>query len=121
MSQITPTVGRVVLYHPVPADGQAPDTLCALVAAVHSPECLTLCVVHPSGGTFPANEVRHADLAERHGDHAAPCEPCWEWMPYQIGQAAKSEAGIAEQVKAEVERQLAEALERLQAAAHPVG
>lgn len=148
MSKITPTVGRVVLYRP-PAGvaGEDRPVLAALVAAVHSDECLTLTVCDPNGSTFPARLVYHVDASEA----AEPLEErdAWEWMPYQLGQAAKNDGDLEEvkraqvalsvsitelgdlvanlqteppgkkAIAAEVAKQLDAALERLQTAAVP--
>lgn len=84
---IIPTVGRVVLFHPsVPAFGNAPP-LAALVAYVHSPGMLNIAY-------FDANGVAHNETSVpliQDGDERPQSHYC-EWMPYQKGQAAKTEA-----------------------------
>lgn len=150
MSKITPTVGRVVHYRPrAGVEGEPRPALAALVAAVHSDECVNLTVSDPNGATFPAQFVYHVDSAGPPNLIEGAEFDSWEWMPYQLGQAAKND-GELEEVKraqvalgvsitelgdlvaqlqaeppgkkaiaAEVAKQLDAALERLQTAAAP--
>lgn len=123
---ILPTVGRVVHYCPPGLDGQPRDVMAAVVAAVHNDEQVTLAVFDQNGGTFPAQYVPHESMVvggmldddgARVGAVGTAGElgmPFWRWMPYQIGQAAKTEQTAADLVQAEVARQLDAALERLQ-------
>lgn len=105
---ILPTVGRVVHYCPAGTEGQDRPIFAAVIAAVHSDECVTLHVFDGNGYGWPSACVYHQD-APRLSDEAY-----WQWMPYQIGQAAKTEQTAADLVAAEVARQLDAALERLQ-------
>lgn len=148
MSQIAPTVGRVVLYRPRPGvELEERPTLAAIVAAVHDPDCLVLSVIDANGNARGVGPVHHRDvtvlrLVEGEGAEEVPLEDrdFWEWMPYQLGQAAKTEdelgplrarieeleakleksPTVAEASKkaiaAEVDRQLDAALERLKGA-----
>jgi len=101
---ITPTVGRVVWFRPkntvfrddkgnvIHHDGIAP--LAALVVYVHSDTMVNLSVTDHAGRQFPITSVtlvQDGESTENLGCYA-------EWMPYQKGQAAKTEAleqGIA--------------------------
>lgn len=85
---IKPTVGRIVWYRPTEADlafnGGTEDTrYAAIVADVHSGTMVNLHVFDPSGRGMNRTSVK---LVE---GEPAPGE-C-EWMPYQKGQAAKTE------------------------------
>lgn len=91
MSRITPTVGRVVWFTPgasddIPRNGDRP--LAAIVANVWSDSCVNLAV-------FDANGVSHSRTSVyllQGGDDPPAGSPYCEWMPYQKGQAAKTEA-----------------------------
>ena len=85
---IEPTVGRIVLYRGV--DG---CTRAAIVAAVHGPFLVNLQVfglthLDPIAG-YKEN-ITHADRELEKG-----CVNSWDWMPYQKGQAAKTEQAEA--------------------------
>lgn len=80
---IEPTVGRVVHYM---APGQ-PHELAALVTHVHHSRMVNLTVCQPNGETMAATRV---PLCQP-GDDANPEDEYCEWMPYQVGQAAKTE------------------------------
>jgi hypothetical protein len=95
---IKPTVGRVVWYRPFEHDDMAgvsgDQPLAAIVAHVWSDSCVNLAV-------FDANGVAHSRtsvLLVQDGEPKPAAGFC-EWMPYQKGQAAKTEA---------VEKQLAD-------------
>lgn len=87
---IVPTIGRVVWYHPdsFSADaGFAPSPCCAaLVAHVHDDSSVNLAVFDGHGNSHSRTYVPLVqDGDERPAGH-------WcEWMPYQKGQAAKTE------------------------------
>lgn len=148
MSQIAPTVGRVVLYRPRPGvEGEERPTLAAIVAAVHDHDSLMLSVIDANGNARGVGPVHHRDvtvlrLVELEGAEEVPLEErdFWEWMPYQLGQAAKTEDEIGplrarieeletkaaqaptvaeaskKAIAAEIDRQLDAALERLKGA-----
>lgn len=147
MTQIAPTVGRVVLYRPRPGvDLEERPTLAAIVAAVHDPDCLVLSVIDANGNARGVGPVWHRDvslvMAPEAGDVEVPLQArdFWEWMPYQLGQAAKTEDEIGplrarieeletkaaqaptvaeaskKAIAAEIDRQLDAALERLKGA-----
>ena len=148
MSQITPTVGRVVLYRPRPGvEGEERPTLAAIVAAVHDHDSLVLSVIDANGNARGVGPVHHRDvtvlrLVDLEGAEEVPLEErdFWEWMPYQLGQAAKTEDEVGplrarieeletkvaqaptvaeaskKAIAAEIDRQLDAALERLKGA-----
>jgi hypothetical protein len=80
---INPTVGRVVLFHP---DAPHDQPFAATIAYVHSDRMVNLSVIDANGFQFSKNSVTLIQ-----DDDAYPAEYC-EWMPYQKGQAAKTEA-----------------------------
>jgi hypothetical protein len=92
---IKPTVGRVVWYRkPGKEQPQA-----AIVAYVHSDSIVNLHVIDQAG-------VGRAETSVtlRQDNEPQPDGAYCEWMPYQIGQAAKTEAAekaLEEQESAE--------------------
>lgn len=87
---IRPTVGRVVWFYPSKA-ADAPDPLqpfAATIAYVHSDRCVNLSYLDHSGQQYAATSVPLADQAEL---VTTPTGYYCEWMPYQKGQAAKTE------------------------------
>jgi hypothetical protein len=96
---IKPTVGRVVWYTPskrldengdtkyeFPCDGKQP--LAALVAYVHSDSMVNLTVFDTNGVSHSACSVELIQEGHPKDSYGRYCE----WMPYQLGQAAKTEA-----------------------------
>jgi hypothetical protein len=88
---IKPTVGRVVWYRPSDADQNVmtihdAQPLAAIVAYVWSDTMVNLTVSDHGGNTHSRTSV---DLAQDSEQLLA--SPYCEWMPYQKGQAAKSE------------------------------
>lgn len=87
---IKPTVGRVVWYWPSTGDTivhNAGEPLAGVVAKVWSDTCVNLAVFDANG--MPQNRTSVyllQDGSER------PSSSFAEWMPYQKGQAAKTEA-----------------------------
>jgi hypothetical protein len=86
---IEPTVGRVVLYR-APGHDPAAQPFAAHVAFVHSNRLVNLLIIDHDGITYPGTEIpllQDGDQVpvEAHRGYA-------EWMPYQKGQAAKTEA-----------------------------
>ena len=87
---IQPTVGRVVWYWPAEGDeivALSGQPLAAHVAAVWSDTCVNLMVIDANGN--PTN--RTSVLLVQEGA-PRPTHNFCEWMPYQKGQAAKTEA-----------------------------
>lgn len=85
---IKPTIGRVVWYHPpfVADSGVNEQTLAAIVCHVWSDTCVNLAVFDSNGA---ASNQTSVFLFQ--GESERPSSCYWEWMPYQIGQAAKAE------------------------------
>lgn len=91
---ITLTVGRVVWYRPNSSDGDLADhsygrkaePLAAIVAHVFGDTRVNLLVIDSNGHTHPRSSVFLFQ-----GDGEPPIESYAEWMPYQKGQAAKTE------------------------------
>ena len=83
---IKPTVGRVVLFHP---QGQPETTVPALVCHVHSDTCVNLAAFDENGEKIPG--TTSVTLVHEEGDWR-PSYGYWcEWMPFQKGQAMKTE------------------------------
>lgn len=92
MTQIDPTVGRVVHYYA--GEEELPDfpaypgePLAAHVAAVHAPDCVNLMVIGASGRVKPRENVRLVQPGETPPDEGGYCR----WMDYQVGQAVRTE------------------------------
>jgi hypothetical protein len=79
-----PTIGRVVYYY-------HPTFLkpCAALVADCDGLMVNLGVLNHDGTGAPACGVQHVS-------EAAQGQACWDWMPFQKGQAAKTEALQAE-------------------------
>jgi hypothetical protein len=87
---ITPTVGRVVWYH-APGAAQGAQPQAAIIAFVHNDRLVNLHVIDPNGIASGATSV---PLIQE-GDNISLSGFYCEWMPYQKGQAAKTEAAEA--------------------------
>jgi hypothetical protein len=91
---IIPTPGRIVWYRPAPNDNipaLADQPLAAIVAAVHSDTRINVSVIDAYGHHHSRQNVFLA-----HPDNELPSTGAFaEWMPYQKGQAAKTEAAEA--------------------------
>lgn len=83
---IQPTVGRIVYYHDKDS-GSQPNA--AIINCVHGDRMVSLCVFPPCGGPRPESSV---PLIQESDEAPAPGSRYCEWMPYQKGQAAKTEA-----------------------------
>jgi len=84
MAKIQPTVGRVVWYNP--GSTKNPGLrLAAHVASVINDGIVNLMVIDELGNPFPARNVPLVHEGECAG---GACQ----WMPYQRGQAAKTDA-----------------------------
>jgi len=88
---IQPTPGRMVWYMPGaergPSDGD--DVFAAVVTRVWNDRLVNLTVFKPDGNTHPRTNVKllqDDDMEDFLG------QPHAQWMPYQKGQAAKTEA-----------------------------
>jgi hypothetical protein len=92
---ITPTVGRIVWWwqSEAPADAAAPGDKqpeAAVVTYVHSNDLVNLTVFNRNGVPRAATSV----VLWQDGQ-PRPIASFAEWMPYQKGQAAKTEASEA--------------------------
>lgn len=90
---IVPTVGRVVHFHPHPAESFAfsDQPLAALVTYVHSNTMVNVVVFDSNGHAHAKTSIRlqqDEPLFVEAGNFVA-------WMPYQVGQAAKTEKAEA--------------------------
>ena len=91
MSNITPTPGRHVWYFPGSLDAivrMANAPLAAIVASVHDDGRINLAVMDANG----QHQARQNVLLGNPGDEFDASEGHAEWLPFQIGQAAKAEA-----------------------------
>lgn len=92
MAAIQPTVGRVVWYWPIPEKYNQGQPYMAQVCYVHEPEIdglqlVNLLVTHSMGYSYPALKVPLWQGVP----YRMPDVPFCEWMPYQKGQAAKTD------------------------------
>jgi hypothetical protein len=85
---IKPTNGRVVWYYPDGLKGldAGDQPRPATVAYVHSDNCINIGYLDVNGNPKNATSVRLLQ-----DDEPAPAFPFAMWMPYQKGQAAKTE------------------------------
>jgi hypothetical protein len=96
---IEPTEGRVVWYSPTKAERQVfgdPGThpLAAHISYVHGPRMINIMAISPNGQSFGVTSV-----ALLQDDDPEPEGRFCVWMPYQKGQAAKTEALEKEKAK----------------------
>ena len=117
MAKIQPTIGRVIWF--ARERGQT-EPFAAMIAFVHPQE---------PGAEYQLVNVRYMDHnADSHkamnvplvnyGQNPPAEGPCCTWMPYQVGQAAKTEAVLAS-VAAE-EREIEQARRNIRQAAQRV-
>ena len=87
MAKIEPTVGRVMWFWPENSYALGHPPLAATIAAVNNNGTVNIGYLDPTGDHHKAVEVPiHEEGDER------PVRRHVEWMPYQKGQAAKTEA-----------------------------
>lgn len=85
---IKPTIGRVVWFYPAGhSSGQQPNA--ALITYVHSDTMINLAAFDANG--VPSSQTS-VFLYQGVADSERPSSYFAEWMPYQQGQAAKTEA-----------------------------
>ena len=89
---ITPTVGRVVWYRPR-GHGENEQPLAAIVAHVWSDTCVNLAIFDANGSPM-ANPPTSVLLLQDGNERPTGGQYC-EWMPFQKGQAKKTEAAEA--------------------------
>ena len=88
---ISPTPGRILWYTPAPAEGLGQlsgQPLAAIVVGVHSDSRVNLSVFDTYGNNHSRTNVFWRQPGE---DKPAPGYAFAEWMPYQVGAAAKAE------------------------------
>lgn len=95
MPEITPTPGRVVWFFPGSLDAlhdfpsvKAGQPLAALVACVNDDDTINLAVFDPCGNPWGRQNV----VLDQGREPIDPGMSRAEWMPYQKGQAAKTQA-----------------------------
>lgn len=89
---IKPTIGRVVLFYPAGADKDS-SPFAALIAYVHSDSMINVGGFDRNGIPFASTSVLLHSDPESYGN---PGGGAWaKWMPYQMGQAARTEAAEA--------------------------
>jgi hypothetical protein len=94
---IEPSVGRIVWYHPHVDQGGDVDGQphAAIVAKVLDPRLINLAVINENGSLYARQNVvllQDDDAADPDGDYA-------DWMPFQKGQAVKTEAATGDVAK----------------------
>lgn len=84
-----PTVGRIVYYksYGTPNGEFKPEDRAAIITGVVDKETIHLAIMNPTGMFFNLNVKQ----GEKGGQ--------WDWMPYQKGQANKTEQLINEYIK----------------------
>jgi len=94
-TDITPTVGRVVIFRPFKTCYDFGFTVlegqehAATVAYVHGPRCVNLTISDVNGKTFSRTSVQ----LRQPGDPVPVGDYC-EWMPYQVSMA-KAQVAVA--------------------------
>jgi hypothetical protein len=84
---IKPTIGRVVWFH---SEEWPEQQLAAIVCFVNSDYNVNLGVFNNRGETFG---VQNVPLIQENTEKPVQGFYC-EWMPYQLGQAAKTEEAL---------------------------
>lgn len=91
MTSITPTVGRVIHYYPTADDnGALPpqgQPLAGIVACVWNDRCINITYFDANGNAWGKTSVPLV----QDDDETRPGAGYCAWMPYQKGQAAKTE------------------------------
>lgn len=88
---IKPTVGRVVWYKPLPHEHITPSksgNCAAIIAEVHSDRCVNLTIFDANGNSHARTSIT---LIQEVDPLPAPDGGYCTWMPYQKGQAARTE------------------------------
>jgi hypothetical protein len=101
--KITPTVGRLLHYHPNQADAyghaRRGQPLAAVVAHVNDDGSINISALSAEGSWFGRLRVPIVQEGEDVSPLAIAYGYC-TWMPYQVGQAAKTEQ-LEKQLNAE--------------------
>lgn len=93
---IKPTVGRVVLFYPLDRHPNE-QPLAAIVVAVWGDRCVNLAVFKSNG--VPMSHPPTSVTLVQEGDPVPTGLSYCTWMPYQLGQAARTEAAEAAATK----------------------
>jgi hypothetical protein len=102
---IKPTIGRVVWFYRGDRHSADPPRA-AIVTAVWGDRCVNLAVFEPNG--VPMSHPPTSVTLVQEGDPPPPMGvPYCTWMPYQLGQAAKTEAERAAPIVDRLEKALA--------------
>jgi hypothetical protein len=93
MPAIQPTQGRVILYTPDSNDGitKSGPQLAAIVAAVNEDGTVNLAVFDANGSPAQRQNV----VVVQEDEDSPEAGGFASWMPYQLGQAAKTEQALA--------------------------
>lgn len=91
---IKPSVGRIVWFYPHVDEGRDPNgqPLAGTIAKVIDDRVVNLTVSAADGSTYGA---QHVALLQPGDELVDPSQAHATWMPFQLGQAAKTEAAIA--------------------------
>ena len=101
MTNITPTVGRIVWYFAEKMHEGYRGPYAAIITKVWSNTCVNLTVAHSDGSVVYKPDVH---MIPPHTQ--APSYPHAQWMPYQVGQAQSAEK-LADEVMGIVKIKLA--------------
>jgi hypothetical protein len=88
---IEPTVGRIVWYRS--SEHQTNEPLAAIITQVHHSRLINICAFNPMGSPLARVNVPlwQGDKQPDGTMEPRPGKSHCEWMPYQHGQAAKTE------------------------------
>ncbi len=84
---IAPTIGRILWYYP-PGQSRDQQPYAAMVAHVWSDTCVNLAIWDANGMPHPQPPTRVL-LVQNGGEVPVDGNYC-TWMPYQLGQAART-------------------------------
>jgi len=93
---IKPTIGRVMWYWPN-KKFRREQPMAAIVTWVHDDNMVNLFAMNPDGSD---GGVPNVPIVQDGSPHTAGDSHYCEWMPYQKGQAAKTEAAEAAEAAA---------------------
>lgn len=94
MNPIKPTVGRVVYFIPAGSliiSDYTTGVCAALITAVHNENCVNLTVFDANGQHHARCSICHVSTLPEVPEGGVQKYDYWDWMPYQKGQAAKTE------------------------------
>lgn len=97
-----PTVGRIVLFHPI-----AEITQAAVIAFVHSDTMVNLAVFDGNGVTSGKTSVQLISEGQAKPEFGQFCE----WVPHHFAQATQPVQTVA--LKMEISKETTDAIERL--------